>query len=151
MGDALFAFAAQMVGSATFQEEAEVPCKNFFEQQVTLEGAAALQRKLEECATINEAALMSKREIKLSFLGYEFTTVVTSPTLEWELRYKCKLKEHALGKKNGLAMLLYEKWIFKDPVNRSAMCQRSWSREWLQLDLALEISSRTTPSTVWRR
>ena len=70
----------------------------------------------------NNPVLLRKRVIEVEMWGVQVPVTVQSPLLELNLRADAFLKRHAIGKGDGLPLLIYESWCFPDADTPQVRC-----------------------------
>ena len=105
----------------------------------TLEGIADFE---------HNSALMKKRLIEVPLWGVDIPITVHSPRVEFDYRCKAHLKANALGRKDGLALLVFESWCFPHGELPDQSCEIS-SELLKDFRAAREIASEVlSPATI---
>ena len=115
-GAQVFGFAADLTQSEVLKGEVRawlerVVASGYAREEIEKAAKAcahaAGSRDLAKCLT-------KKREVVVQFCGMEASVQVHDARGEWDVRFAAQVKDAALGRKGGLALLPYERWSAAD-------------------------------------
>ena len=116
LGATLFAFAGQLVSSATFGDEVQTLVCAFVTRGFTDKSYQTLKEECDRKVEIYESSgvLSAKRVVKIEFFDNQLPLTIQSLSAEWEFRFWAAVKLAAIGYKGGLPKLPFEEWVLDD-------------------------------------